>query len=137
MLISPLSIQLALTMTANGAAGETRREMEALLGGGMPLGTLNEYLSAYADALPSGEGYKLALANSIWLRDTPTLRVEKDFLQTNADYYGAQIYKAAFDGQTLPGHQRMGPAENRREHRPRSGGASRRSEALSHQHALL
>ena len=101
VLISPLSIQLALTMTANGAAGETRREMEALLGGGMPLGTLNEYLSAYADALPSGEGYKLALANSIWLRDTPTLRVEKDFLQTNADYYGAQVYKAAFDGQTL------------------------------------
>ena len=101
VLISPLSIQLALTMTANGAAGETRREMEALLGGGIPLGTLNEYLSAYADALPSGEGYKLALANSIWLRDTPTLRVEKEFLQTNADYYGAQVYKAAFDGQTL------------------------------------
>ena len=101
VLISPLLIQLALTMTANGAAGETRREMEALLGGGIPLGTLNEYLSAYADALPSGEGYKLALANSIWLRDTPTLRVEKEFLQTNADYYGAQVYKAAFDGQTL------------------------------------
>ena len=72
--------------------------IDAVHGG---IGTLNEYLSAYADALPSGEGYKLALANSIWLRDTPTLRVEKDFLQTNADYYGAQVYKAAFDGQTL------------------------------------
>lgn len=125
-------------MTANGAAGETRCEMEALLGGGIPLGTLNEYLSAYTGRAPVRRGIQAPrLANSIWLRDTPTLRVEKDFLQTNADYYGAQIYQGRLRRADAAGHQRMGPAENRREHRPRSGGASRRSEALSHQHALL
>lgn len=102
VLISPLSIQLALAMTANGAAGETRNEMEALLGGEITLEDLNEYLYSYVNNLPSEEKYKLQIANSIWFRDDEDrLQVEQDFLQYNADYYGAQAYKAAFDDQTL------------------------------------
>jgi len=102
VLISPLSIQLALAMTANGADGDTKVEMEALLGGEISLGDLNEYLYSYVNNLPSAEKYKLQIANSIWFRDDEgRLQVEKDFLQNNADYYGAQAYKAAFDDQTL------------------------------------
>ena len=102
VLISPLSIQLALAMTANGANGNTKAEMEALLGGEISLEDLNEYLYSYVNNLSSAEKYKLQIANSIWLRDDEgRLQVEKDFLQKNADYYGAQAYKAAFDDQTL------------------------------------
>lgn len=102
VLISPLSVQMALAMTANGAAGQTRTEMETLLGGGISLEDLNEYLYTYVNSLPSGEKYKLQIANSIWFRDDEgRLTVEKDFLQRNADYYGAQAYKSPFDGQTL------------------------------------
>ena len=102
VLISPLSIQLALAMTANGADGNTKAEMEALLGGEISLEDLNEYLYSYVNNLPSAEKYKLQIANSIWFRDDEgRLQVEKDFLQKNADYYGAQAYKAAFDDQTL------------------------------------
>lgn len=102
VLVSPLSIQLALAMTANGANGQTRDEMEALLGSGLTLEDLNAYLYAYANSLPSGEKAKLALANSIWFRDDESrLTVEQGFLQTNADYYGAGAYKAPFDAQTL------------------------------------
>lgn len=102
VLISPLSIQLALAMTANGANGNTKAEMEALLGGEISLEDLNEYLYSYVNNLPSAEKYKLQIANSIWFRDDEgRLQVEKDFLQKNADYYGAQAYKAAFDDQTL------------------------------------
>ena len=43
-LISPLSVMLALSMTANGAKGETLAQMEALLGGDIPMETPNEYL---------------------------------------------------------------------------------------------
>ena len=101
-MISPLSIQLALAMTANGADGNTKAEMEALLGGEISLEDLNEYLYSYVNNLPSAEKYKLQIANSIWFRDDEgRLQVEKDFLQKNADYYGAQAYKAAFDDQTL------------------------------------
>ncbi len=102
VLISPLSIQLALAMTANGADGNTKAEMEALLGGEISLEDLNEYLYSYVNNLPSAEKYKLQIANSIWFRDDEgRLQVEKNFLQKNADYYGAQAYKAAFDDQTL------------------------------------
>ena len=102
VLISPLSIQLALAMTANGADGDTKAEMEALLGGEISLEDLNEYLYSYVNNLPSAEKYKLQIANSIWFRDDEgRLQVEKDFLQKNADYYGAQAYKTAFDDQTL------------------------------------
>ncbi len=103
VLISPLSIQLALAMTANGAQGKTLDEMETLLGGDRDINGLNEYLKGYTDSLPSGEKYKLNIANSIWFRDEENrLEVNKDFLQTNADYYGAQIYKADFnDDQTV------------------------------------
>lgn len=102
VLISPLSIQLALAMTANGADGDTKAEMEALLGGEISLEDLNEYLYSYVNNLPSAEKYKLQIANSIWFRDDEgRLQVEKDFLQKNADYYGAQAYKATFDDQTM------------------------------------
>lgn len=102
VLISPLSIQLALAMTANGADGETRKEMEALLGDGLSIEELNKYLYTRINSLPSEDKYKLGIANSIWFRDDENrLTVEQDFLQTNADYYDAQIYKSAFDDQTV------------------------------------
>ena len=99
-LISPLSVMLALSMTANGAKGETLAQMEVLLGGGIPIDTLNKYLHAYVGGLPSVEKAKLTLANSIWFKDSG-FTVEEDFLQRNADYYGAAAYKSAFDEKTL------------------------------------
>ena len=61
VLISPLSIQLALAMTANGADGDTKAEMEALLGGEISLEDLNEYLYSYVSNLPSAEKHKLQI----------------------------------------------------------------------------
>ncbi len=97
-LISPLSVLCALAMTANGAEEETLEQMEAVLG--MTTEELNLYLYSYLKKLPQGDPYKLRLANSIWFTDDERFKVNRDFLQTNADYYGADIYKAPFDGQT-------------------------------------
>ena len=99
-LISPLSVMLALSMTANGANGETLAQMEALLGGDIPMETLNEYLYSYIKALPSEKTAKLNITNSIWFKDNG-FTAEKAFLQKNADYYGAEAYKSAFDRKTL------------------------------------
>ncbi|MBQ3255867.1 MAG: serpin family protein [Oscillospiraceae bacterium] len=98
-LISPLSVLVALSMTANGADNETLSQMESVLG--MPIDQLNTWISTYMANLPEEEKYKLSLANSIWFKDDPTFVVNEDFLQTNADYYGAGIYKAPFDDSTL------------------------------------
>ena len=93
-LISPLSAIYALGMTANGADGETLRQMEDAFG--ISSETLNRYLYSYISGLSRGENYKLELANSIWV-DEGLKNVKNDFLQTNADYYGADIYRLPFD----------------------------------------
>ena len=96
-LISPFSVMVALSMTANGAGGNTLSEMEKVLGKNIDIETLNKYLYTYIESLYSGEKCKLSVANSIWLRDTTSLSVKKNFLQKNMDYYNAAIYKSMFD----------------------------------------
>ena len=91
-LVSPLSVLYALSMTANGADGNTRAQMESVLGASV--GVLNNFLGGY------DTGEELHLANGIWYKDDPNLTVEQSFLQTNADYYKAGIYKAPFDETT-------------------------------------
>lgn len=98
-LISPLSILCALAMTANGARGETLSQMEEVFG--LSVAELNEYLYVYTNALPAGDKYKLSVANSIWFKDVERFTVEKEFLQVNANWYGAGLYKAPFDNATL------------------------------------
>ena len=103
LLISPLSIELALAMTANGAKGQTKEEMEKLLCGDMTVEELNLYLNNYVSLLPTDNKYKMHIANSIWFRDEEDrLTVNEAFLEKNKDYYGAQIFKKNFnDSQTV------------------------------------
>ena len=101
VLISPLSIQLALAMTANGANGQTRQEMETVLGRGINLEDLNACLHTYVEGLPSEKKAKLSIANSIWFRDQKKLTVEKSFLQINKDYYDAEVFQRPFDETTV------------------------------------
>lgn len=96
-LISPLSVSIALSMTVNGARGETLAQMEQTLG--MSLDELNAYYLAYRQELENSE--VLRLANSIWFTNRDHFTVNRDFLQTNADYYGADTYQAPFDEATL------------------------------------
>ena len=103
LLISPLSIELALAMTANGAKGQTRAEIKKLLCGDMTVEELNLYLNNYVSLLPTDDKYKMHIANSIWFRDEEDrLTVNEAFLKKNKDYYGAQIFKKNFnDSQTV------------------------------------
>lgn len=98
LLISPLSIMLALSMTANGADGETKKEMETALG--MSVDELNKYFYSYVNSLPQEEKNELYIANSIWFKDSSDFTANESFLQTNADYYGAGAFKSPFDKTT-------------------------------------
>lgn len=101
-MISPVSVMMALSMTANGADTATKEEMEKLLAGGSTIDELNEYLYAYKNLLLSDEDNKLSIANAIWFRDDKDrLKVESDFLQKNANYYGAEAYESPFDKTTV------------------------------------
>lgn len=93
-LISPLSVLSALAMTANGARGETRTQMEETLGGTV------EQLNGALTGLGREEDSPLYLANSIWFAEGGRITPNQDFLQVNADYYGAGVFEAPFDQTT-------------------------------------
>lgn len=95
ILISPLSILSALSMTANGADADTLRQMETVLGA--DVASLNGYLGGYPKLLND----QIHMANALWIKDTPSLTVEESFLQANADCYGAGAFRAPFDNSTL------------------------------------
>ncbi|MCR5767851.1 MAG: serpin family protein [Lachnospiraceae bacterium] len=100
-LVSPLSVLLALSLTANGAQGVTLSQMEDVLGMSAP--ELNEFAYSYLKALPGDTQFSgaLELADSIWFRKDPDFTVSRDFLQVNADHYNADIYAAPFDTSTV------------------------------------
>lgn len=94
VLLSPVSVLYALGMTANGASGDTLTQLEQAMG--MDLTALNDYLYTYRMSLPENtKKCKLSLSNSLWLRDI--FRVDDAFLDTCANYYGAEAYRSAFD----------------------------------------
>ena len=97
LLLSPLSVALALSMTSNGADTDTLTEMENVLG--LPVQELNQYFVTYMSSLPENEDCKLHIANSLWMREG--FDVKQDFLQTNANYYSAPVYTSPFDSQTV------------------------------------
>ncbi len=94
-ILSPYSIYTVLAMTANGADSQTLRQMEEVLG--MSAAELNVYLYS----LSQNCGAELQSANSIWLRNSEDFSAEEEFLQINADFYGADIFSADFDTDTL------------------------------------
>ncbi len=96
-LVSPYSVMQALSMTANGANGNTKTEMENVLG--MPMDSLNKYLYTFRTSQHNDENSKLSTANSIWTKNG--VNVNSDFLQTDVDYYNADFFTAPFDDTTV------------------------------------
>lgn len=85
-LISPVSILAALSMTANGAAGETLAQMEAVLGQNVE--ALNEW---YEESMGKDNDY-LHLSNSLYIKDDPELTVQDSFVKTIERYYVGENY---------------------------------------------
>ena len=94
--ISPLSISIALTMTYNGAVGETERAMaEALEIDALDLSTINNSNKALRNSLEDPDPQvEISIANSIWSRQGVDLNPE--FLDRNRTFFGAEIASLDF-----------------------------------------
>ena len=92
VLISPLSAIYALGLTANGADGETLKQMEEVFG--IDMDALNNYLYSYMKKKAEEDAEKLSIANSIWFKNS--FNPHAEFLQKNANYYNAAAYRADF-----------------------------------------
>uniref|UniRef100_UPI004055D659 serpin family protein n=1 Tax=Agathobacter sp. TaxID=2021311 RepID=UPI004055D659 len=98
-LISPISVMMALSMTANGAKGETLAEMEEAFGNTVE--ALNFYFSGYQKSLLQEEAYQLHMANAIWVNNHDLFTVKEDFLKISETYYNACVQQSAFGKKTI------------------------------------
>jgi serpin B len=100
LMISPLSISQALSMTYNGANGATKAAMEdALRISGYSRDELNELNKVLVDALVAhDEKVAISVANSIWYRKEYT--VLPDFIARNQSYYHAEVQPVDFAAAT-------------------------------------
>lgn len=100
--ISPASVGLALAMTYNGAAGETKLGMErALEIQGINHAELNNAYAQLRQALESADPkVELDIANSLWGRKGVTFN--PDFIQRNKQFYGAEVTALDFGDPGAP-----------------------------------
>lgn len=99
IMISPISIINALAMTSNGANGETLSQMENVFGASNI--DVSSYLKYYNDLISKNTVNSVNLANSIWFKDSQRFETNQEFLQTNKNYFDADIYKSTFNSNTL------------------------------------
>ncbi|UCF64214.1 MAG: serpin family protein [bacterium] len=94
--ISPLSISMALGMTLNGAAGETRLAMEKTLElYGLTQQEINQsYLSLITLLSQLDPKVAFKIANSIWYRDD--LSFKQEFIDINKYYFNARVESLNF-----------------------------------------
>lgn len=98
VLVSPLSVMEALSMTANGAGKDTLRQMENVLG--MPLDTMNRYFQKYPTYLCNGydDINKLCIANSLWYNTLLGDAVVNDnFTDSVHEFYNSELFKLPFN----------------------------------------
>ena len=90
ILISPFSITSALSMTLNGAAGETLDSMKkALRFEGETLDQVNAtYLKLMTEMIPVDPHVELEIANSVWVEKK--FEVKQDFMTNVENWYKAE-----------------------------------------------
>jgi serpin B len=94
--ISPLSMQLALSMAYNGAGSDTREAFEKTLRmSGLSTFEINSFFQKMVKLLSASDNLvHLSFANSIWYRQD--FQVLDTFLSVNQAYYDAEVKKADF-----------------------------------------
>lgn len=98
LVISPLSISMALSMTQNGAAGETLGALQKTLNlSGMDVAAVNDAIATQIASLEAADSSsQLALANSLWARDGG-ITLNPEFVQAAESSYQAEARVLDFD----------------------------------------
>lgn len=101
-MFSPLSISMALGMTRNGAADSTLIAMNQVLGfDNLDETSINQgYRSLISTLTTLDPQVKMLIANSIWYRNT--FAVLAPFIETNQQYFGAQVQALDFNSPEAP-----------------------------------
>lgn len=94
--VSPYSVSSALQMTANGAAGETKAEMQQTLKtSGMSAPSLNAAFKALDEQLGNRKDVTLNLANGLWVQNG--FRIKPAFVDENQKFFRAELANVDFN----------------------------------------
>ncbi|MDR3219972.1 MAG: serpin family protein [Dysgonamonadaceae bacterium] len=102
IVISPLSLNMALAMAWNGAGGETKQAIQKAMGmGDYPQTEVNAYFKKMREALlKTDPSVKLAIANSIWSRTG--FPIKPNFYTINKEWYNAAVRELDFSAPSAP-----------------------------------
>lgn len=97
VVVSPLSVSIALGMAWNGAKGQTQTEIgNTLKLKDLSTGELNTYYKTMQSALLTVDpSTKLSIANAIWYREG--FKVKPEFLKINTDNFNAYVKELNFN----------------------------------------
>ena len=103
MMISPLSISIAMAMSTNGASGENLDEMKEVLGfGEMELPDVNEqFMHLIASLVAADKDLVLEIANSVWMREDFSLDVKTAFTDVLQEFYDAAVFTEGFSVENI------------------------------------
>lgn len=101
VMVSPLSISLALSMTLNGAEGFTKSKMISTLGlNGLNINEINRIYFDLVNTLKKADfRVKMGIANSIWIKKGYPVR--EPFISANQKYYDARVQLLDFNQAAL------------------------------------
>ena len=113
--VSPFSVMAALSMTSNGAKGDTLTEMEQTLGA--KRNVLNAYFKDYVANTPTFSVIKrlnafeeeeefviggMDIANSLWYNDNGMhSKLHPNFVSDALKYYNAEVFATPFGGESV------------------------------------
>jgi len=98
VVVSPLSVSLALAMTCNGAAGDTRTSIAKTLGAeSLTDEAINRNSRLLLDMVEKADPEaQMEVANALWTQSG--FPIDPDFLKLNRDYYDASVESLDFEG---------------------------------------
>lgn len=98
MMISPLSISIAMAMVSNGASGDNIAEMKEVLGfGDMEFEYINaQFANLVQSLVEADKDLVLEIANSVWMDDEFAPDVKQDFINVLDEFYDAAFFTEDF-----------------------------------------
>lgn len=101
-LVSPLSVALALSMTANGAEGDTLAQFQEVLGDGASIEAINVACRALTVVYRNlGGSTQCSIANSLWV--DPDGQIKDDFIGTCRGVFDAQVFQGELSAPGIVG----------------------------------
>jgi len=97
--LSPFSVYAALSMLQNGASGDTQQEMEDVLGCNTKIE--KDFFKKYLRRLKETDNSSLSIANSLWINDESSAKVNERFVHNVQKSYNAEVFRDKANDETV------------------------------------